>query len=71
MKRYENDCCDCTAAGYPCIGSSCPRRKVPHYYCDECDEEIRPLYTYDGREYCAECLIAELVEQEVIDEVDV
>ena len=71
MRRYENDCCDCTASGIPCIGQSCPKRRALHVYCDGCDEEITPLYTYDDHEYCAECLIAELLEQEVIDEVDI
>ena len=51
-KVYENDCVDC---GLPCLGDSCPHRNVPHYYCDECDEE-RPLYHFDGQELCIECI---------------
>lgn len=53
MKQYENECVDC---GLPCIGDACPHRKVPHYYCDECDEE-ETLYYFDGRELCINCII--------------
>lgn len=71
MRRYENDCCDCTADGRPCLGSLCPRQNALHIYCDGCDEEVEPIYVYGGREYCTDCLIEELVEQEVIDEVEI
>ena len=40
MLRIENHCCDCAAPGYPCMGRSCPNRRVKVYYCDKCDEEI-------------------------------
>lgn len=53
MKQYENECVDC---GLPCIGDACPHRKVPHYYCDECDEE-ETLYYFEGRELCINCII--------------
>ena len=53
MVQYENECVDC---GLPCIGDACPYRKVPHYYCDKCDEE-ETLYYFDGRELCINCII--------------
>ena len=56
MVRYENDCVDC---GWPCVGSSCPNRNVPHYYCDKCGAEQK-LYEFDGQELCAECLLEEI-----------
>lgn len=58
MTVIENDCCDCAAPAYPCLGSSCPNRHVPHYYCDKCKQEFDPseLYVAD-KELCAECLL--------------
>ena len=53
MVEFENECVDC---GLPCMGSACPNRKVPHYYCDECGDEAI-LYEYDGKEYCAHCVL--------------
>ena len=34
MTVIENHCCDCAAPGYPCMGSACPNRRVPVFYCD-------------------------------------
>lgn len=60
MIRYENDCCDCDVAGYPC-NDSCTLRHNPHYFCDECNEEcdVNELYKYDidATELCATCLL--------------
>ena len=57
MVRYENRCCDCAVPGYPCLGSSCPNRNVPVYYCDKCDCEIDcDIYDVDGEELCEDCL---------------
>ena len=52
--RYENQCCDC---GLPCLGSSCPYKKVPIWYCDECGDEGITLYEVDGKEVCEHCAI--------------
>ena len=56
---YEDECCDCATESYPCIGSSCPNRSVPHYDCDDCKNEFEPdeLYDYNGEILCAECLL--------------
>lgn len=53
MKILENECVSC---GLPCLGNSCPNRNVPHYYCDECQEEDT-LYDSEFGELCADCLL--------------
>ena len=59
MLVYTNECCDCATPGYPCLGSNCPNRRVPHYYCDECEDEVT-LYKFDGKELCIDCIEKEL-----------
>lgn len=57
MVKYENHCCDCAVPGYPCLGSLCPNRNVPQYYCDECGDDIEgDIYDVDGKELCEDCL---------------
>ena len=57
MVRYENRCCGCAVPGYPCLGSSCPNRNVPVYYCDKCGDEIDgDVYEVDSEELCEDCL---------------
>lgn len=56
MIKYENQCCDCTAGGYPCLGSLCSRRNVEVHYCDHCSEELNEIFDVDGEELCEECL---------------
>ncbi len=55
MKKLVNDCVDC---GKPCF-SSCPYKRVPHYYCDNCGEEFQPdeLFKWNGEDYCKPCII--------------
>ena len=54
MIKFENDCVDC---GLPCLGNTCPLRKVPHFYCDDCgNEDI--LYHYKDRQLCEFCLLS-------------
>ena len=55
MIRVENDFCGCAVPGYPCLGNSCPKRHVKHFYCDECGRETI-LYEIDGQQLCRECL---------------
>lgn len=59
MLKLENECVGCTSLGLSCMGSSCPNRDVPRYYCDECGEETT-LYYYEGFEWCADCIIEDL-----------
>ena len=63
MKRIENDCVDCSL---PCLGDICPKRNVPHYYCDYCGSEEK-LYHYDDDELCEECLLKQF---EVVEGTD-
>lgn len=57
-KTYEDECVSCDL---PCIGSACPNRNVPHYFCDDCEDEFEPeaLYYDDvtDEELCATCLL--------------
>ena len=61
MIKIMDFCCDCAVPGYPCLGSSCPRRNVEVHCCDECEEPFggefnRSIYDVDGDELCEECL---------------
>ena len=54
--KIENRCCDCAVPAYPCLGKSCPNRRVEVHYCDMCDAELdKPCKDEDGRELCEEC----------------
>lgn len=67
-KIYEDECIRCTTMGLPCLGSSCSKRNVPYWFCDECKEYVDPsnLYKYEEKELCADCLLEkfETVEKE-------
>lgn len=54
MLRYEDDCVCCDL---PCI--NCGRKHAPHWYCDECEDELDPddLYDFDGEMLCENCLL--------------
>lgn len=56
MRKEENDCVSCPA-GIPCLGKSCPIRRVERIYCDNCGDEIDPDYVVeiDGYDYCYDC----------------
>ena len=58
--RYENQCCDCAAPGYPCLGKYCSNRNVPVYYCDNCDPRcespLEEVYEVEGDHLCEDCL---------------
>lgn len=56
MIKYEDECCGCATESYPCLGNSCPNRKVQHLLCDRCGEDVEELYKVDGEELCEECL---------------
>lgn len=56
MIVYENECCGCAVPGYPCIGKSCSRLRVPRLYCDRCECEEDKLYDVDGEQVCEDCL---------------
>lgn len=54
---YKDECCQCATENYPCLGSACPNRNVPHLYCDNCEEEVEDLYKTEDGELCAECVL--------------
>lgn len=60
MIEYEDECVDCPP-NMGCLGNSCPNRNVPHFYCDECDDETT-LYEFNGRQLCINCIVNELEE---------
>lgn len=57
MITYEDECVNC---GLPCLGTSCPNRNVPHFYCDDCGDE-EDLYEYEGEQLCIKCIEGRLV----------
>lgn len=56
MVKYENECCGCAVPAYPCMGSACPYRNVPHFYCDECEEDVEELFKWDDKQLCINCI---------------
>lgn len=57
MIRFEDECVGCpTEMG--CLGNSCKYNKVPHFYCDECGDEVDEgdLYEFDGQQLCIDCI---------------
>ena len=59
MIKYEDECCGCAVPGYPCRGSMCPNKHVPHVYCDKCggDCDLDEVYDVDGEHVCKDCLL--------------
>lgn len=57
MVMMENECCGCATENYPCLGSACPNRNVPHLYCDKCEEDVEELYETENGQLCAECVL--------------
>lgn len=57
MLKIENDCVGPCPQG--CMGAGCPYQRSPHYYCDECGEDLAPeeLYDYDGEMLCKHCVL--------------
>lgn len=47
MVKIENDCVGCPPE-MGCLGSSCPYRDVPHYYCDDCGCEDDTFYRFNS-----------------------
>lgn len=57
---FEDECCGCATESYPCMGSACKNRNVPHFYCDNCGDECEPeeLYVFDADDawLCKTCV---------------
>ena len=58
MKIFEDLCVGCPPE-IGCLGSTCPHKNVPVYYCDECEEQ-NELYEFEGQELCADCVVKRL-----------
>ena len=55
MTKIESWCCSCDY----CI--SCGRDSVPVVYCDVCNNTDDKIYNFDGKDYCYQCLVKELI----------
>ena len=66
MVEFENECVGCPPE-IGCLGSACPKRNVPHLFCDDCEEEVEELYEVDGEQLCADCIL-ERYEKVKVDE---
>lgn len=60
MIKYEDECCGCAVPAYPCMGTACPNRKVPHFYCDKCGEDVEELFKWNGEQWCLDCIRKDL-----------
>lgn len=58
MVKYENECVGCPP-DMGCMGLACKYRNVPHFFCDQCGEEMEAseLYDVDGEMLCADCIL--------------
>ena len=59
MIQYEDDCVGCPPE-IGCFGNSCPKRNIPHTYCDRCGDEAK-LYSFDDEEICENCFEQEMI----------
>ena len=65
MIQYEDECVGCPPE-MGCLGSICPNRNVPHYFCDYCGEEIDEYWVISDSEeeyICEDCLKEKLYER--------
>lgn len=58
MIRVEDECVGCPPE-MGCLGSSCPYKNVPRFYCDKCGFE-EDLYWYDNEQLCIDCIKVKL-----------
>ena len=58
MIIYKSECEACPKADGGCVDLYCSYRKVKHYICDNCEEEVEAgeLYRLDDQELCIECV---------------
>ena len=61
MIKYEDECVGCPPER-GCLGSACPNRNVPRYYCDRCGEEVDAYFDIDGEMICDDCAHDILIE---------
>ena len=58
MIRMEDECVGCPI-DMGCLGSACPFKSVPRFYCDRCGEESK-LYWWNHEQLCLTCIEEEL-----------
>ena len=58
MIKLEDECVGCPP-DIGCLGSSCPYKDVPRFYCDKCGFE-EDLYWYDNEQLCIDCIKGKL-----------
>lgn len=61
MLKHVDDCVSCPPE-LGCLGNGCPKRNIPVYYCDICEEEIAD-YHADGQDICEYCLKEHIKEE--------
>lgn len=61
MLRHEDECVGCPPEK-GCLGSACPNRNVPRWFCDECENEFErdELRVFNGKQLCYDCLSEEV-----------
>ena len=64
MKKRESECV-CCPPELGCLGAACPKMNIERVYCDECGNEAE--YEYEGEDYCEDCLIAQLIEDGIVE----
>lgn len=59
MVRLEDECVGCAGVGLNCLGTRCRHRDVPHFFCDDCGDEISSdkLYDVGGNMLCGYCAL--------------
>ena len=61
MIKYEDECVGCPPE-MGCLGSACPNRNIPRYYCDKCGEEVDAYFDINGEMVCDDCAHDILIE---------
>lgn len=61
MLKHVDECVGCPPEK-GCLGSACPNRNVPRWFCDECENEFErdELRVFNGKQLCYDCLCEEV-----------
>ena len=57
MLKHVDECVGCPPEK-GCLGSACPNRNVPRWFCDECENEVEraELIVFNGKQLCYDFL---------------
>lgn len=60
MLKHVDECVGCPPEK-GCLGSACPNRNVPRWFCDECENEFErdELRVFNGKQLCYDCFCEE------------